>query len=67
MKVIRCWHALRKLDNRDWHVYGGLAVAGMGGWFLSPQWTCIVIGGALVMFGLFGALLDQLLTRRMED
>ena len=67
MKVIRCWHALRKLDNRDWHVYGGLAVAGMGGWFLSPQWTCIAIGGALVMFGLFGALLDQLLTRRMED
>ena len=67
MKVTQCWRVLRKLDNRDWHVYGGLVVAGVGGWFISPQWTCVVVGGALVVFGLFGGLLDRMLARRMED
>lgn len=59
----RAWHAL---DNRDIHVYGGLVLAGFGGCVLSPAWTCIVIGGVLVMFGLFGPYLDRLAVRQPE-
>lgn len=33
---------------QDLHVYGGLAVAGVGGWMLSPAWTLIAIGLALI-------------------
>ena len=65
--TVQCWRALRELDNRDIHVYGGLAIAGVGGLFLSPAWTCIVIGGVLVVFGLFGGLLDRLMARLTED
>ena len=61
------WRALRAMDNRDWHVYGGLALAGVGGWSLTPAWTCITIGGALVLFGLFGDLLDRWTARLTED
>lgn len=65
--IVRCWRALRKLDNRDVHVYGGLAIVGVGGFFLSAAWTCIAIGSVLVAFGLFGGLLDRLVTRLTED
>lgn len=65
--VVRCWRTLRKLDNRDIHVYGGLAIVGVGGWFVSPAWTCIAVGGVLVVFGLFGGLLDRLIVRLTED
>ncbi len=58
--------ALQAPDSRDWHVYGGLAIAGVGGWLLSPAWTFIAIGGALVLFGLFGGLLDRWM-ERTED
>lgn len=58
--------AVHAPDRRDWHVYGGLAIAGAGGWLLSPAWTFIAIGGALVLFGLFGVFLDRL-AARMED
>jgi hypothetical protein len=58
---------LRQLDNRDVHVYGGLTLAAFGGWLVSPAWTCVAVGGVLVLFGLFGALLDRLLARLTED
>ena len=38
---------------RDVHAYGGLAIAGFGGWQLSPAWTCVVVGGVLLVMGLF--------------
>lgn len=36
----------------DGHVYGGLAVAVVGGWQLSPAWTLVAAGAALVALGL---------------
>ncbi|KKN09785.1 hypothetical protein LCGC14_1043220 [marine sediment metagenome] len=59
--------ALHAPDSRDWHVYGGLAIAGVGGWLLSPAWTFIAIGGALVLFGLFGGLLDRWMARTEDS
>lgn len=41
------------LNLRDAHVYGGLALAAWGGWQLSPSWTAVVIGAALMLFGVF--------------
>ncbi len=54
-------------DSRDWHVYGGLVIAGVGGWVLSPAWTFIAVGGALVLFGLFGGLLDRWMAQTEDD
>lgn len=41
------------VDLRDVHVYGGLALAAWGGWQLSPAWTAVAIGAALMLFGVF--------------
>jgi hypothetical protein len=38
---------------RDVHIYGGLVVAGIGGWQLSPAWTGVVLGVALTGMGVF--------------
>lgn len=38
---------------RDLHAYGGLGIAALGGWQLSPAWTCIAIGTVLLAMGLF--------------
>lgn len=61
MNAIRAvWRAVRQLDNRDIHVYGGLGIAAVGGCMLSTPWTCIAVGSVLIAFGLFGALLDAM-------
>ena len=41
------------IDVRDAHVYGGLALAAIGGWQLSASWTCVAVGLALTLFGVF--------------
>jgi hypothetical protein len=41
------------VDLRDAHVYGGLVIAAWGGWQLSPSWTAVAVGVALVLFGVF--------------
>jgi hypothetical protein len=46
------WKAVRSLDLRDWHVYGGFALAAVGGMFLSAPWTCVALGLALAGLGL---------------
>lgn len=40
-------------DLRDMHFYGGLAVAMIGGWRLSPAWTLITAGITLALVGLW--------------
>ncbi len=37
---------------RDFHVYGGLALAAIGGWHLSPALTGIAVGITLMLLGL---------------
>jgi uncharacterized membrane protein len=37
----------------DLHIYGGLAVAGWGGWQLSPPWTAVALGLLLVALALW--------------
>lgn len=41
------------LDLRDLHVYGGLTLAALGGWQISPTATCILIGVVLTAIGIF--------------
>ncbi len=43
---------------RDLHIYGGLLLIGIGGWFgsawpASRMWTAIAMGAILMVFGLF--------------
>lgn len=38
---------------RDLHVYGGLVLAAVGGWHLSPPITSITVGLTLAAMGLF--------------
>lgn len=45
----------------DLHIYGGLLLAGVGGWQLSPRWTLVLAGLALAALGVWGAR-----TRRPE-
>lgn len=47
--------ALKKpdVDLRDLHVYGGLVIAAVGGWQLSPAWTSVAIGVVLAVIGIF--------------
>lgn len=40
------WDAV---DARDVQFYGGLMLAGMGGWRLSPAWSCVAVGAVLVL------------------
>lgn len=40
-------------DLRDLHFYGGLALAMIGGWRLSPAWTLITAGITLALVGLW--------------
>lgn len=42
-------------DVVDGHIYGGLGLAAVGGWQLSPPWTLVAIGAALVLLGVFGS------------
>jgi len=37
---------------RDYHVYGGLLLAAVGGWHLSRPWTLVVVGIVLAALGL---------------
>jgi hypothetical protein len=46
--------ALCSIDTRDVHFYGGLLLAGFGGWRISPAWTLIVLGAVLSRVGLRG-------------
>lgn len=41
------------IDAHDLHAYGGLALAAVGGWQLSPAWTLVAIGVVLFAMGLF--------------
>ena len=41
------------VDLRDLHVYGGLALAAIGGWQLSPVLTTIGVGLILAAVGYF--------------
>jgi len=41
------------LDIRDAHIYGGLLLAGIGGWLISPAWTCVVLGLIIAALGVF--------------
>lgn len=43
----------RALDLRDLHFYGGIALAMMGGWMLSPAWTMVAGGAVIALVGLF--------------
>ena len=36
----------------DAHIYGGLLLAAIGGWRLSPAWTLVAVGVTLVALGL---------------
>lgn len=38
---------------RDGHVYGGLLLAGLGGWQISRPWTCVAIGAIVAALGIF--------------
>jgi hypothetical protein len=40
-------------DLRDGHVYGGLALATIGGLQLSIPWTCVLLGLVLAALGVF--------------
>lgn len=42
-----------EITMRDAHAYGGLALATVGGWQLSPTWTCVSVGLILLAMGLF--------------
>ena len=37
----------------DVHIYGGLTLAAAGGWQFSPALTCLGLGVALALLGLF--------------
>jgi len=39
----------------DLHVYGGLLLAGVGGWHISRPWTCVVGGLVLAALGFVNA------------
>lgn len=41
---------------RDLHIYGGLTVATVGGWQVSPAWTLVALGVVLATFGVFAPL-----------
>ncbi len=41
------------LDSRDGHIYGGLLLAGVGGWQVSWPWTCIALGVVVMVLGIF--------------
>jgi len=43
----------RDFDLQDGHIYGGILLAAVGGWHLSPAWTCIMVGLVLVALGVF--------------
>lgn len=38
-------------DLQDVFFFGGLLVAGFGGWTLSPSWTLVAIGAVLALKG----------------
>lgn len=40
---------------RDLHIYGGLLLAALGGWQISPALTLIALGLALAALGLLAA------------
>lgn len=50
MKMPRMFRAV---DVRDAHVYLGLAIAGAGGWTMSPAWTLVALGIVLTLMGVF--------------
>jgi hypothetical protein len=39
------------IDLQDVHIYGGLVIAAVGGWQLSPAWTMVAAGLALLALG----------------
>ena len=41
------------VNTRDLHIYGGLALAALGGWQFSPPATAIVLGLVLAVLGVF--------------
>lgn len=40
------------LDLRDLHYYGGLTVAAVGGWQISPAITLVALGAVLALTGI---------------
>lgn len=49
------WPTIKRpdLDLRDGHIYGGLLIAAVGGWQVSWPWTCIALGGVVMVLGIF--------------
>lgn len=47
------------VDARDVHIYGGLALAALGGWQLSAPVTCVALGCVLLVLGVFGPRLGR--------
>lgn len=41
------------VDMQDVHIYGGLAIAGVGGLYISARWTMVALGVVLVLMGMF--------------
>ena len=50
---------LPDLDTRDAHIYGGMGLAGFGGWQVSPIGTCIAVGLILALLGIFAPRLGK--------
>jgi hypothetical protein len=43
----------------DYHIYGGIVLAGWGGWQLSPAWTAVAVGVTLLGLGLAAQMLGK--------
>lgn len=41
-------------DMNDWFFFGGMFIAGRGGWAVSPRWTLVAEGVVFALVGLFG-------------
>jgi len=41
------------MNARDWHIYGGLALALIGGCALSVPITLVIVGGVLAWLGIY--------------
>lgn len=41
------------ISLRDLHIYGGLALAAVGGWQLSPAVTAVALGIIVAALGIF--------------
>lgn len=58
-RIVGMWAARAKaiskqFDMNDLFFFGGMLIAGRGGWLVSPRWTLVAEGIVFVLVGLFG-------------